>query len=124
VKLKKGDIVMLKNYFNGELSKFKRRFKGPFIIDDVKMEANEVVLKDKNNELQTAKVQDCLTTFKQSENKLESFNESIDAEADLEEEEFNNEANIVFGILPNLNQMLNQSKLKRNQMSWTSPKKH
>jgi hypothetical protein len=26
------------------------------------MEANEVVLKDKNNELQTAKVQDCLLT--------------------------------------------------------------
>jgi hypothetical protein len=32
-----------------------------------------------------------------SENKLEFFIDSIDAEADLEEEEFNKEANIVFG---------------------------
>jgi hypothetical protein len=70
VKLKKGDIVM-KNYFNGELSKFKR----PFIVNAVNMEANEVNLKNKNDELKTVKVQ---AHNLLNENKLESFNENID----------------------------------------------
>jgi hypothetical protein len=110
VKLKENDLVMLKNYFNGKINKYRRRFKGPFIITNVNQNANEITLKDKNGKTETVKTQDCLlTTFKSGQDELEGFDDFSEKEAELEEEEFNEQVKVLNRNIPREESNMNET---------------